>query len=72
MKKPLLQDLILPAFWLIFFTFSSKSDPQVNELKKADNTELKKPVIETPGASNADNNINEKITFAKAIYLAGF
>ena len=72
MKKTLLKELILPAFWLVFFTFSSKSDPRVNELKKADNTELKKPVIESPGASNEDNNKNEKVTFTKAIYLAGF
>jgi hypothetical protein len=76
MKKTLVKELILPAFWLIFFTFSSKSDPKVNELKKAGNTApmqigIKKQDMSAPGATHAVNK-NKEATFTKAVYLSGF
>lgn len=76
MKKTLLKELILPAFWLVFFTFSSKSDLKENELKKADNTVpvdigIKKQDIPAAGATNAVNK-NKEATFTKAVYLSGF
>lgn len=71
MKKNLSKELILPAFWLFFFIVTPKSEVKDNKLKKADNTELKKQDISTPGASNAINK-NKEATFTKAVYLSGY
>lgn len=71
MKKNLLKELILPAFWLFFFIVTPKSEIRDIKLKKADNTELKKQDILAPGASSVINK-NKEVAFTKAVYLAGY
>lgn len=68
MKKSLLKELILPAFWLFFFTVSSKSDAKVNELKKEDNT-VNKQEISAPGTSHPVNK-NKEAAFTKTLFLS--
>lgn len=70
MKKNLLKELILPAFWLFFFVVSSKSDAKHN-LNRADNIELKKQDISTSEVTNGMNS-NKAATFTKALFLSGF
>ena len=76
MKKHLLKESILPAFWLFFFMVSSKSDGKINELKKADNTvpvniRIKKQDMAVSASDNATNK-NKGATFTKAVYLLGY
>ena len=76
MKKTLLKESILPAFWVFFFLVSSKGDTRVNELKNADNTVpvnigIKKQDLSESGGSNSINK-NKEVTFTKAVYLSGF
>lgn len=76
MKRNLLKESILPAFWLFVFIVSSKSDGKNNDLKKAGNTNpvnigIKNQDISASGASNSINK-NKEATFTKAVYLSGF
>ena len=76
MKRNLLKESILPAFWLFVFIFSSKSDAENNDLKRTGNTNpvnigIKNQDISAPGASNSINK-NKEATFTKAVYLSGF
>jgi len=76
MKKTLLKESILPAFWVFVFLVSSKSDARVNGLKNADNTVpvntgIKKQDLSGAGGSNSINK-NKEATFTKAVYLSGF
>lgn len=71
MKKNILQESILPCFWLFFFIISSKNEDNVR-LKKADDTGLKKQDnISGAGATNGTNK-NKEGTFTKAVYLSGY
>ena len=70
MKKILSKELILPAFWVFFFIVSPKSEAKVEELKKAENTEIKKQEP-LSGGYNAINK-NKEATFTKAVFLSGF
>lgn len=72
MKKNLLKELILPAFWLFFFIVSSKSDAKNNELNRADNIELKNPDISSSEVTNGINNNSKAVKFTKALFLSGF
>lgn len=73
MKKNIVKELILPAFWLFFFIVMPKSEIKDNKLKRADNTELKKD-IPAPAATNTLNKNKEttEATFTKAVYLSGY
>jgi hypothetical protein len=71
MKKNFLKEMILPAFWLLFFIITPKSEVKDNKLKKADNTELKRQNIPEPEVGNAINK-NKEATFTKAVYLSGY
>ena len=68
--KKLLKELILPAFWVFFFIVTPKSEIKDNNLKRADNTELKKD-IPAPAATNTINK-NKEAIFTKAVYLSGY
>jgi len=50
--KNLLRELILPSFWFFFFIVSSNGVAKVDQLKKSNNTEVKKPVITASGETN--------------------
>ena len=75
MKKTLLKESILPAFWVFFFLVSSKSETRVNGLKNDNkvpvNTGIKKQDLSESGGSNSINK-NKEVTFTKAVYLSGF
>lgn len=72
MNKNILQELVLPSFWLFFFIVSPASDAKVDQLQKTKNIEIKKqddiPVLET---SNTIDK-NKEATLIKAVYLFGF
>ena len=71
MKKTLLRELILPSFWLFFFIVSPKSDKTTTQLKKGNDTELKKQDgIDIFAA--AEKNKIKQARFAKAVYLSRF
>ena len=68
MKKTLLKELILPSFWLFFFIVSPESEVKT-QLKKQDDTELKKQE-NIFAASEPDTG--KKMKFTKAVFLPGF
>ena len=70
MNKNFLKELILPAFWLLFFIISSKNDKTIN-LKKESGIEVKKQI----GAAAETGDVtdkNKEAKFTKAVYLSGF
>ena len=51
--KNIFKKLTLPAFWLMVFIFSPKKENKIDELKKADNKELRKPEVSPSGAASS-------------------
>ena len=72
MKKNILQELVLPSFWLFFFIVSPGSDAKVGQLQNTKSIEVKKqdntPALET---SNTIDK-NKEASLIKAVYLSGF
>lgn len=72
MKKHLLQELILPSFWLFFFIVSPGRETKVNHLKKSGDNGVKKQLdLSASGITNTIDK-NKEATLIKAVYLSGF
>lgn len=68
--KNIVKELALPAFWLMIFIFSPQKENKIDELRKANNKELRKPELLPSGEAGSNIKNKEAISMKVVSFMA--